>query len=295
MNQTHAGMLYCVLGYSAFSLSDPFYKWLLAEENFFHVMFWASLFCCVALEVGRPLLSQRPHPLRSKILPAHLARGLLSNLFFMSLMLALKFWPLATVTVVNFFTPLLTAVVARSFLKEPVSLLQWFALLLGLLGVMLVVQPNFERADPIWFLAFLMPCSLAALNIVTKKLLAHEQNPWAYAYFPCLLGMPLAILLSASLGIETIELPQFQEGPLLLGISVFEVAGLLLVNMGFARLPANQAGSFQYLQIIWAVLIGALIFKESISALGAVGIGCILMGRLNYLWRPGKALRFGWK
>jgi drug/metabolite transporter (DMT)-like permease len=177
--------------------------------------------------------------------------------------------PLAEVYALVFLAPLFVTLLSIFVLKEHVGLWRWFAVAAGFAGVLLVVQPGFRELE-FGHLAALCIALLAAVSVILMRSLSAQETRTTMLGFLMLYGVifnGLAILVSGSLTVPTL-----QQAAILILAGVFSAAG----NIGLLRAtrfaPANQLAPTHYSQIVWAVIIGALIFDEQPDIVSLIGL-----------------------
>lgn len=190
-------------------------------------------------------------------------RGLFGTLALYALFAAYAWLPLASVTVIQFLNPALTALLAWWFLGERPSAWIGLALLLGWLGVLVLMGPDPSAALPLpGVLLAALGALLAALAYVSVRALAQRQPGLVIVYwFPLvgvMLSLPLALLHPVG--------PTGAELLALLGVGLFTQAGQLGLTWGLMGLPAARATALTYAQVPLAALWGWLFFAEIPSA-----------------------------
>jgi drug/metabolite transporter (DMT)-like permease len=210
------------------------------------------------LRTGRPLLQV----LRAGCL-------LITSWFVVA---ALQRLPLAETTAILFSAPLLVTLLARTLLKESVSRRRWLAVGIGFVGVLLVVRPGAQVDGHGLVLALCAAGGFAGYQILTRLLSATEA-PLTLLFYTALVGT-LAMSLA---------LPWNWHGPApdawalvqMASMGVFGALGHLLLIQAFRLAPASTLSPILYVQLVWATLLGGLIFGQWPGVLGATGIAVI--------------------
>ena len=179
--------------------------------------------------------------------------------------------PLAEVYALIFLAPLFVTVLSLFVLKEQVGPWRWFAVVAGFMGVMLVVRPGFRELELGHFAAF--ACAfLAAISVILMRSLSAHETRTTMLGFLILYGL---IFNAVAIAFTSFSLPNLHQAALLLVAGVFSAAGNIGILRATRFAPANQLAPLHYSQIIWAVLIGAVIFKEYPDALSLAGLAVI--------------------
>jgi drug/metabolite transporter (DMT)-like permease len=185
----------------------------------FEQVFWRSLFAFGFVFVV--LLLQKAHPwkaVRASGLPG-LVSGLMWALMFTAFLFALSLTTTANTLVVMSVSPLLTALFASMFLKDPVPLRTWIAAGAAAVGIAFMFGFSLERHFAGMAIAFLIPVA-AAINVVVLRASAATLDlvpaVMLGGALSCLIALPFALPFSATprdvvllafLGITQLGLP----------------------------------------------------------------------------------------
>jgi len=188
-------------------------------------------------------------------------------------MAAFKRVPLAEATALLFASPLLVALLARPILGEQIGRLRWTAVLLGFAGVVMLTRPG-SGLDPIG-----VACALAAAvayagyQLMTRTL-SHSSHPVTMLYYTALAGT-LSLSLAQPL-IGPLRWPGWLDGSLIAALGLLGGTGHYLLTRAFREAPASLLSPLIYTQLIWAALLGWLVFGNTPSA--ATIAGMIVIG-----------------
>jgi drug/metabolite transporter (DMT)-like permease len=220
--------------------------------------------------------------LRTRKLGLHLLRVALilaSTVLFFG---ALRTMSLAEANAIAFTTPLMITVLSGVILGEVVGARRWIAVAAGFAGVLLVVQPG----SGVMGWAALLPLIAAvssALYHVTTRLLARTEDPANTLYFVALVG---------GLGLSAV-VPFFWApltAPLLVGIVVVGTLGTVghfFLIRAFQIVPASTLSPFLYVYLLWATVLGWLLFGDVPGLMTLLGAAIILFSGLYVYRQPG--------
>lgn len=217
---------------------------------------------------------------RTRQLPMQLARGVLligSSLCFMS---ALKYLPLADATAINYMTPTFVIVLAMVFLRERMTVARMAFVLAGVAGMLMIVQPGADIFKGASFLA-LGSAAFYAVYQITTRMLAGE-DPRVTLFYPALVGVGLMTLVWPWFG-ETRDVAWVDAG-LILTIGVLGTIGHFLFILAFQRAPASALTPFTYVHLVFATLIGWIVFGDLPEALTFAGMALIAGSGLLLTW-----------
>lgn len=196
------------------------------------------------------------------------------NLLFST---ALVYLPLADVTAIGFISPMLTLALAAVVLREKVGKRRWFGVGLGLVGVLIALQPPFLTGGAPLHWAALLPLGTAAFfaiyQILTRRLATLDDSRTTILHT----GFA-ALLLASAVQPFVWVWPSATDWLLLAAIGLLGGAGHGLLVLAFARAPASLLAPFSYTQMLWAMLAGFLVFGDVPGPLALLGAAVIGLG-----------------
>ena len=208
-------------------------------------------------------------------------RGLLGTVALFCIFKALTILPIATATVIQYIYPTFTVISAYIILKEFISRRIVYSIIIGWIGILLVSQPEFTTNSNVQetILAIIIAIFGALMTslayICVRKLSSREHHLVIIYYFP-LVSIPLSIPFV----INDFVLPTGTDWFWIIGIGIFTQIGQLFITEGLTLLPAGQATSLNYSQVIFASIWGVLIFQEAITSSVYVGGICVLISTI---------------
>lgn len=187
-------------------------------------------------------------------------------------MAAFRIMPLAETTALLFVTPLIVALLAGPVLGERVGTARWLAVLAGFGGVLLIARPDGElsTAGVLWTLA--AAGCYTAYQLQTRQLAATEST-WTMLFYTALVGTALM----------TLALPLFWAGPsptwsqagLICTLGLYGGTGHYLLIRAFRYARASTLSPFLYAQLVWAMLLGWLVYGHWPDHTSLVGMTII--------------------
>ena len=214
-------------------------------------------------------------------------RGLLGFGGLSCLYGAVTHLPLAETTMLQHLHPPLAALFAGLFLGERVPRRIFLATAASLVGVALIAKPGFlfgESAaglDSLWVgIALLGAIFTAAAYVVVRKLSLGGEDPLVIVFYFPMVTLPVAL---PTMGTDFVW-PVGAEWILLLGIGLATQVGQVTLTRGLAILPAAHGTALSYLQIVFAVGWGFLVFGQTPDALAFLG-GALVVGSALWLAR----------
>lgn len=278
-NHPFKGILLIVLATFLFASHDALSKYL---SGFFPVIMvvWARYLIHTLLMAGIFLPQSGLRVLRSKRPLLQLLRALCllsTSLLFTS---ALLFIPLAEATAVNFLTPVLVTALSVPLLGEQVTRGQWLAVICGFAGVLIIVHPGGELFTPAVLLPFCSALFFCFYQLLTRKLAEHD-SPTTSNFFA---GLCNTLVMSALVPFFW-QTPGIVHGVLMLALGACGMCAHLFLTQAFRLAAPALLAPFGYCQIVFAGLLGWLLFGHAPSLITQLGIAVICLSGLAAAWQ----------
>ncbi len=189
--------------------------------------------------------------------------------------------PIANATAINLASPLFITVLAVVFLREQVGAHRWAATAAGFIGVLLVIQPRAEGFNAFALLCLLATALHATRDLITRRIGVHVPS--------ILVTLATTIAVTVLGGVLSIF-----EGWAPLGwraAGLLAIASALLAAGHYAVISAMRHGEislvapFRYTALLWAVLLGYLIWGNLPGAVAQAGIVLMISAGLYVLHR----------
>ncbi|MGZ0785601.1 DMT family transporter [Pseudomonas saponiphila] len=278
-NHPFKGILLIVLATFLFASHDALSKYL---SGFFPVIMvvWARYLIHTLLMAGIFLPQSGLRVLRSKRPLLQLLRALCllsTSLLFTS---ALLFIPLAEATAVNFLAPVLVTALSVPLLGEQVTRGQWLAVICGFVGVLIIVHPGGELFTPAVLLPFCSALFFCFYQLLTRKLAEHD-SPTTSNFFA---GLCNTLVMSALVPFFW-QTPGIVHGVLMLALGACGMCAHLFLTQAFRHAAPALLAPFGYCQIVFAGLLGWLLFGHAPSLITQLGIAVICLSGLAAAWQ----------
>ena len=221
---------------------------------------------------------------RTKRPLAHLSRAIL-GLTAMSLgFTVLGYLPLAEATTLSFVAPLFSVILSALILAEPVGRHRWSAVALGFTGVLIVMRPGGAELPPVGLaLALLAAMAVAAVTITIRQIGRTERTPTTVLWFT-FYSMIAVGLLMPFYG----RAHDLREWLILAGIGLLGGTGQLFLTSSLRFAPIPVVVPFDYVQLIWAVLLGWWIWDTHPAPTSWLGAAVIIASGLYTVYREHK-------
>jgi drug/metabolite transporter (DMT)-like permease len=219
--------------------------------------------------------------------PWLIARGTVGAFALMLVYYAITTLPLAEATILQYLHPVFTAILALLFLKENIQRSTLTCIVLSLLGLFIMIQPNFLQ-DSItqysWLsigAGMLGAFGSAVAYVIVKKLTKTDDSSVIVFYFP-IIALPISIFLLGS----DFVIPSLAALGVLILVGIFTQIGQIGLTKALHSADANKATAYAYVQVIFSVFIGWVYFSEIPVITTIIGGTCIMAGALiNVLWK----------
>lgn len=174
---------------------------------------------------------------------------------------ALPHIPLADTTAIGFTTPIFIMLGAWLVFREPMRWQRWLAALLGLLGVLVVVGPKLTAEGGYFNLVMLASAPMFAASLLITKALTRQEKPVVIVVWQAL----TVTLLSLPLALLEWQTPNTTQwfGFLVCGVLGSTAHYCLTRSFGVADISATQ--SVKFLDLVWASIMGWLVFSDPLS------------------------------
>ena len=269
MSPALKGALYGLLGFGLFSLADATIKFLGGSYSPVQIVAFAGLFTLplIGLLWLKAPVSLRPvHPWLMAIRTvALIGNGLLVTYTFTVM-------PLAQAYAIFFTLPLMLTLLAVPVLGDRIDLIAGLAVVLGLVGVVVALNPGRVDFD-IGHLAAVGGVILAAVHyLIVRKTGGAEAN------VPMLLYPVLGQTVSAFLLLPGRYVPMPPADlATVAGLALAGFCGTLMMFAAYRAAAPIIVAPTQYSQIAWAALFGALFFGEPMTLQTGIGMGIIAL------------------
>lgn len=188
--------------------------------------------------------------------------------------------PIAEVTAMNYLAPVYVSIGAALFLGEKLALRRIAAIVVALIGTAVILRPGFRVVEP-GHVAMLFCAVTFAGSYLLAKIMADEAKPAVVVF---MLSVFVTIGL-APFALADWVTPSWGDLGLLFLVASFATAGHYTMTMAFAAAPVTVTQPVTFLQLVWAVALGALVFAEPVDIWVILG-GALILASVTFItWR----------
>lgn len=262
-----------------FALLDTTAKFLSADYSTLQIawlryVFHALVVLLAFLPVeGRALL----HTRRPKL---QFARSVLicgSTVFNFTALATLR---LDQAVTLSFAAPFLIVLFASPLLGERIGLKRVLIVGVGFFGVLLVTRPGFGAFEWAYLLAFANAVVTAFYNMATRAVSAYDRSTTSIV-----MNSVFAIIALAPVMPFVWVWPDGLRDWLLFALmGVFGGGGHLLLIMAHARAPASALAPYLYMELIWMILLGWMVFADVPDGWTLAGAAVVILAGLYLFW-----------
>lgn len=249
------GIAYGMVAFFMFAVMNASAKWLTQTHHITEIGFWRCFIA--ALPVLAYILITHQFTLFKVNRPwLLLMRTLIGNIGLIFTFGAMQNLPMADATLLFLCSTLITPILAFFFLNERMGLRRWIAIIIGLGGVALLVQPSGE----VKLLGILMGCAAAFTHAsvqVTLRALKEENSVTVTFYF--LIGG--ALMMTPFLPFTASGITTSNELLLIMAVGGSGALAQICLTFAFKNAPANTVSPFNFSGLLWATIFDIVIWS----------------------------------
>ncbi len=264
-----AAMMAAMLGFIA---NDTLVKVVSDRLPLGEIMFVRGLLAIAivfAICIATGVLSEFRH-LGHRSVPVRAMAEVGATLLYLTALFQMQ---IANATAILQALPLIVTAGAALFLGAPVGWRRWTAISVGFLGVLLIVRPGLAGFDSWALVALVGVFCMALRDLVTQKMPKAVPT----------LGVTMVTLAGVSavgLGLATVEIwvvPSASDFGLLCTAAVFINVGFIALIFAMRSGDISVVAPFRYSIILWAIVLGYLVWGDVPDAMTLIGTGIIVL------------------
>jgi drug/metabolite transporter (DMT)-like permease len=274
---SRTGLTLALAAFLLLALQDATVKWLVQTVPVWQILFVRSVIVvmgCLAAG-GRPLARQAiATPARALLL----RRGVVTLTAWFCFFTAARGLPLGELVTLWFTAPMVVALLAAPLLGERVGRIRWIAIGIGFLGTVLIADPS-TLSVSVSTVLVLFGAVCWGYGLVLTRLIARQEPSLVQMLFN-----NAFFLVATGIGcLMTWHPPTLTEALLLLVVALLGGFGQFSLFEAARRTPVSAIAPLEYTALVWAFIIGFLVWGDVPSAgvfTGAsliVGAGLLLV------------------
>ena len=220
-------------------------------------------------------LRLQKHQLRLSVWRGVLHSGAVTLWFF-----AMARIPIADVTAMNYMAPIYVTIGAALFLGERLALRRLGAIAFALLGVIIILRPGFREIG-----AGHMAMVLATLFFGASYLLAKRLTDEMPAELVVVLLSVIVTIALLPMALVVWVPPSGFDLIILFLVACIATLGHYTMTLAFKATSISVTQPVIFLQLVWAVTLGVVVFGEAVDPFVVLG-GGIILGSVTFIsWR----------
>ena len=254
-SKNQLGFLYMFISVCAFSLMDLIVKWSeiypLGQVLFFRGFFGILplIFLIPRERFYNFYYTKRPG--------LHFLRCVSGLIALISIFIALRSLPLATVVSISFAAPIFTTILSIIFLSERIGFYRWLAVIVGFVGILIITEPGLNSLNIYYIYPIIFCLGLSYVAIAIRQL-SKTEPVW-------LISLNFSLLISIA-GISTIPfgwiMPSFKDLLLLSSVGILGGVANLWLSQSYKFSEVSLVTPLKYLGLIFGIFFGYIIWDE---------------------------------
>ena len=255
LSKNQLGFFYMFISVCAFSLMDALVKW---SDTYpvGQVLFFRGF--CGIIPILFIIPKDRYIDFYKTSRPfLHFKRCFAGLIALISIFVALRNLPLATVVSISFAAPVFTTIFSIFLLGEKVGLYRWLAVLVGFIGIIVISEPGFSSLNYYYIYPVIFCLGLSYVAIAIRKLSSTEPV-WLIGFFFSFSIM----ILSFFTFYQNWILPSFVDLLLLSMIGILGGLANLWLTQSYKFSEVSLVTPLKYLALVFAIIFGYFIWNE---------------------------------
>ena len=187
----------------------------------------------------------------------HFKRCIAGIIALISIIIALRNLPLATVVSVTFAAPIFTTIFSIFLLNEKVGFYRWLAVMVGFIGIIVISEPGFSSLN-FYFIFPIIFCLGLSYVAITIRRLSTTEPVWLIGFFFSISIM----ILSFFTFYQNWLLPNLVDLFLLSMIGILGGLANLWLTQSYKLSEVSLVTPVKYLALVFAIIFGYLIWDE---------------------------------
>ena len=270
LSKNQLGFFYMFISVCAFSLMDVIVKW---SEDYpvGQVLFFRGF--CGIIPILFLIPKDRYLDFYKTTRPfLHFKRCLAGLIALVSIFVALRNLPLATVVSISFAAPIFTTIFSIFLLNEKVGLYRWLAVLVGFVGIIIISEPGFSSLNLYYIYPIIFCLGLSYVAIAIRKLSSTEPV-WLISFF-----FSFSIMLLSFLSFyQNWILPSLIDLFLLSLIGILGGLANLWLSQSYKLSEVSLVTPLKYLALVFAIIFGYFIWDEVPTFKTLLGAGLVIL------------------
>lgn len=280
------GVVFMLAGMFIYASLNAMVKDFVFDFNLVQLVFFRCLFASIPIGVILTLRKKWMLPTQ-KEWKIHLLRAILFAISLSLLFFGIALLPLSDSMALYFSSTLFVVILSYPILREKVTTLQWLAVVIGLVGVMVIANPT---GDVFQYAAFIIIAGTFAESVYNlyARFLSTTNNTLIIAFLGNLLPA-LLLLFALPFVWEPLDLNHWI---FLLVIGVVGGFCQLCIVFAYGHAPAGILAPMIYSSILWTIILDVIFWGQWPSLSLVLGCGIIILAGLLIIYSESKQEEF---
>ncbi len=273
-NNNPKGILLILIGMALFSIQDSLIKYVFEDLSLYELYFGRTFVATVWL-FSFLLISKKKIVFKTHYPLLTLLRVILFFIGFSSFYISLSFMTLAMANALFFSSPFFMYIFAKIFLKEDIGVRRWSAIVVGFLGVVIVLNPDFSNFNYFNLLPVLCAFCYAASMTITK-ITSDKDGVYTQMIHLYMAAITFSLIIYYFAGkgqFNNFDNPTLQfilrdwfsnpthSWPYIFIMGTVAAISFYCVFSAYSIASPSVVSLFEYSLIIWAMIAGYILFK----------------------------------
>ncbi len=286
VNQKYKGVLCIIISAFCFAFMNAFVRLsgdLPSVQKSFFRNFVAFFFALIIL-----IRSKEKINVTKESVPYLLLRSIFGTLGILCNFYAVDHLVLSDASMLNKMSPFFTILFSFLLLKERLTAFQTVSVIIAFFGSLFIIKPTFTNMDLIPSLLGLLGGigAGAAYTMVRKLGSLGVKGPFVvffFSGFSCVTTLPFLVIY--------FEPMTWVQVLMLLGAGLSAAGGQFSITAAYYYAPAREISVYDYSQIIFAALLGFILFDQIPDALSFLGYVIIIGVAIVMFWYNNRKVR----
>lgn len=279
-NRAFLGVVFMIIGLALYPLSDAFIKHLMATYTVPQATFLRAITRLLPLSIAMFFQGGPSVVLKTHRASSHFIRLLVNLTYTLAFMYAFSLGSLTVIYTLSYTSPLFMIILSALMLKEKVSRERWFAVAIGMVGVLIAMRPGSSVIEIVSILV-LAGTFLGALNKILMRRLASTEHSLAIAIYPNV----MMILATFPFLISTWQPMPWSHWGVFAIVGAITAAGQYAIAQALRFAQASVLAPIDYSTFFWVVALDFFWWSKTPDAYTLVGAAVIVGSNLYILYR----------
>ncbi len=266
---------YMLISSAAFACMNATVKYV-SHVNSFQIVFFRSI---GSLFFTLGYLFKHRIPILGKNHKLLILRSIVGGTSMLLFFTSIKYLSVGTAVSLRYLAPIFAAILAVIILHEKIKPIQWLFFVISFVGV-IVLKGLDTELDSLGLLLVLLASFLSGLVYIIIHKIGNSEHPVVIVnYF-----MIITTVIGGILAIPNWITPTGIEWLFLLSLGIYGYFGQIFMTKAFQTASTNLVAPLKYVEVIYTVLLGIMIFGEIYTFWSLFGIILIICGLVLNVW-----------